>query len=85
MFHFSYFKKTALISTKSIESEKMSEFINWLNEKMGLDLSNLANWVRETLGIKLSEFFLVIAALLFAVELVIIVLRRSKKEKGISG
>ncbi|MFC2168173.1 hypothetical protein ACFLRW_04240 [Acidobacteriota bacterium] len=63
----------------------MSEFINWLKETLGLDLSNFANWVRETIGIKVSEFFLVVVALLFAVELVIIILRRSKKEKGISG
>ena len=63
----------------------MSEFINWLKSATGIDLSHIDNWLKATIGFELSDLLLVGIALLLAIELIIIVMRKSKKEKGISG
>ncbi len=63
----------------------MSEFINWLKEATGIDLSHFANWLKATIGLELSELLLVGISLLLAAEFIIIVMRRSKKEKGVLG
>ncbi|MCJ7580643.1 MAG: hypothetical protein MUP98_08920 [Candidatus Aminicenantes bacterium] len=63
----------------------MPEFINRLKDSTGIDLSHFANWLKATIGLELSELLLVAIALLLAAEIFIIVLRRSKKGKWISG
>ncbi len=63
----------------------MSEFINWLKAATGIDLSHFANWLKATIGLELSDLFLLGILLLLATELIILVIRKSKKEKGISG
>ncbi len=63
----------------------MSDFINWLKTATGIDLSHFANWLKVTIGLELSELLLLGISLLLATEFIILVIRRSKKEKGISG
>jgi hypothetical protein len=61
----------------------MSEFINWLKEATGIDLSHFANWLKTTIGLELSDLFLIGILLLMAIELLILVMRRSRKAKGV--
>jgi hypothetical protein len=61
----------------------MSELTVWIKEVIGIDLSHFANWLKKTIGLDLSDFFLLGIALLLAAEFIIIVMRRSKREKGI--
>jgi len=63
----------------------MLDFINWLKRETGIDLSHFANWLKETIGLELSDLLLIGLSLLLATEFIIRVIRRSKKEKGISG
>lgn len=61
----------------------MSDLIDWIKVVIGIDLSHFANWLKATIGLELSDFLLAGIALLLATEFIIIVMRRSKKEKGI--
>ncbi len=61
----------------------MSDFINWFKTTTGIDLSHFAIWLKATTGLELSELFLVGVLLLMAIELIILVMRRSRKAKGI--
>ncbi len=61
----------------------MSDFINWLKTTIGVDLNPFAKWLKETVGLELSELFLAGILLLMAMELIILVMRRSRKAKGI--
>jgi hypothetical protein len=62
----------------------MSEFINWLKAVTGIDLSHFEKWLKAAIGLELSDLLQVGIALLLVIELIIIVKRRCKKEKGIS-